>query len=220
MTLTDHDKAQIEKIKPNTKIRILSEEHSKYVQEMAFGAGYKWPISGRNIRYTDEDQLNFHKYNDIYWGDEIENLEEIFIDLTPKESKIAESHKVKKEIKPPFKFRNANLPVVRQWLKDNGYLFANDRLDILSWNIDAEFGYVNQSGSFSTSYIIKDEGSDAYDSSVDFFYSFNYPEIEFDFVIRDISIDNTVEIAKLESELEILRVKADKVRAKLGELKS
>lgn len=90
MKLTDHDKAQIEKIKPNTKIRILSEEHSKYVQEMAFEVGYKWPISGRNICYTDEDQLNFHKCNDISWGDEIESLEEIFIDLPTKELKATE----------------------------------------------------------------------------------------------------------------------------------
>lgn len=36
-------------IKPNTKIRILSPEHSEYVQKLAFEAGFRWRGNSRNI---------------------------------------------------------------------------------------------------------------------------------------------------------------------------
>ena len=69
----------------NTKIKIESEEHNKYVQELAFNAGYIWVLSddsqqitkpdchylyfyhGRSITYhTDIDIFNLHQHNEIF----------------------------------------------------------------------------------------------------------------------------------------------------------
>lgn len=217
MTLTDHDKAQIEKIKPNTKIRILSEEHSEYVQRMAFEAGFEWTISGKEVRYTDEPCLLFRRDNTITWDSEIKihvNYKEIFIDLPPKESKIAEySLSTASKIKPPFKFRNANLPVVREWLKDQGYRFMRVS------RTENPFGYVEDDGFIYTGG--EDTISGVYGINLTF-DEIRFPELIFNIEtkITSISIDNSKEIAKLESELESLNNKVSELEYKLSNLKS
>ncbi|MGB2063670.1 MAG: hypothetical protein ACPHUL_00855 [Marinomonas gallaica] len=45
-------------IKPNTKIRILSPEHSEYVQKLAFEAGFRW-FDGAETKALDKPFLFF-----------------------------------------------------------------------------------------------------------------------------------------------------------------
>jgi hypothetical protein len=55
ITINDWNRA---KIVPNTKIRILSPEHSEYVQKLAFEAGFSW-LEGKVTQYTSEIALFF-----------------------------------------------------------------------------------------------------------------------------------------------------------------
>lgn len=71
-------------IPPNTYIKIESEEHSKYVQELAFKNGFEWRISGMAVKYTSEPFLVFHSDDRITWSNNREdtiNHEEIFVDM-------------------------------------------------------------------------------------------------------------------------------------------
>lgn len=73
-------------IAPNTKIRILSPEHSEYVQKLAFEAGFEWQSGGKSIIYADSKFL-FFKGQEITRGYSeghfvsVEEPKEIFIDL-------------------------------------------------------------------------------------------------------------------------------------------
>lgn len=73
-------------IAPNTKIRILSPEHSEYVQQLAFEVGFSWLPGGKSIIYTDSKSLFFRGqeitrgYSENYFVS-AEELTEIFIDL-------------------------------------------------------------------------------------------------------------------------------------------
>lgn len=73
-------------IAPNTKIRILSEEHSEYVQRLAFKAGFKWRGASGNIVTEFIDFMFFYDDKDItksndsqLFGDKL--FKEIFIEL-------------------------------------------------------------------------------------------------------------------------------------------
>lgn len=72
-------------IEPNTKIRILSPEHSEYVQKLAFEAGFGW--NGDQIIYlTNKPYLLFHSNMEISWTCRPDYFDkntkkEIFIDL-------------------------------------------------------------------------------------------------------------------------------------------
>ena len=221
MTLTDHDKAQIEKVKPNTKVRILSEEHSEYVQRMAFEAGFGWLYGGNKVQHTDAKVLFFSydlritiSYHCASFKDPLDLREEIFIDLPQKEPKIDEySLSTANKIKPPFKFRNANLPVVREWLKGQGYRFMRVS------RTENPFGYVEDDGFIYTGG--EDTISGVYGINLTF-DEIRFPELTFNIEtkITSTSIDNTAEIAKLESELESLTKKVSELEYKLSNLKS
>lgn len=79
ITIDDWNRA---KIVPNTKIRILSPEHSEYVQKLAFEAGITW-YSGEVVINTAEPYLFFDTDNCIEYSDDFELFDdkEIFIEL-------------------------------------------------------------------------------------------------------------------------------------------
>jgi hypothetical protein len=60
ITIDDWNRA---KIVPNTQIRILSTEHSEYVQKLAFEAGFSW-LGDKVTQYTSEIALFF--WSDYY----------------------------------------------------------------------------------------------------------------------------------------------------------
>ena len=72
-------------IQPNTKIRILSEEHSKYVQKLAFESGYSWCRGVMEYKYINKKPfIFFDDEADIFWTDsedwfENDDRKEIFI---------------------------------------------------------------------------------------------------------------------------------------------
>ena len=126
-------------IKPNTKIKILSPEHSEYVQKLAFEQGFGWAISGKRVMYTEEHFLFFEAHS-IVWTSSFDYfnrlaMKEIFIPLPNTKPK------------PPFKIRNANHPTIRKWLKDMGYTttYSGDSIDVIDDNV--EFILVKKDGS-------------------------------------------------------------------------
>jgi hypothetical protein len=87
ITIDDWNRA---KIKPNTKIRILSEEHRGYVQKLAFESGHEWgaPLSESDYLNVDfmffwEDELLGYSYDEEYFEGHV--YKEIFIEM-PKET--------------------------------------------------------------------------------------------------------------------------------------
>ncbi len=76
-------------IKPNTKIRILSEEHSAHVQKLAFDAGFRWyhhryqePLQtchNAPFLYFSEKMTINHGVDENFFNSH--DLKEIFIDL-------------------------------------------------------------------------------------------------------------------------------------------
>ena len=74
----------------DTKIRIESEEHSKYIQELAFKAGYSWGYDDAFFKHTYAGSLYFYDGRGIYWCDDLNKFEsskckEIFIPLPVEE---------------------------------------------------------------------------------------------------------------------------------------
>lgn len=85
ITIDDWNRA---KIVPNTKVRILSPEHSEYVQRFAFEVGFMWAFGGRNTNHKDEEYLFFWDDKDITYSDKLyfdqTDKKEIFIELPVK----------------------------------------------------------------------------------------------------------------------------------------
>lgn len=52
----------------NTKIKILSPEHSKQVQEAVFAVGGKWVYGNEVVRYVEEDYLFIDNRLLLSWG--------------------------------------------------------------------------------------------------------------------------------------------------------
>lgn len=82
ITIDDWNRA---KIVPNTKVRILSPEHSEYVQGLAFEAGFEWPEQEADFRYTTEDFLFIQSPHMTHSSDHSHFIgqknKEIFIEL-------------------------------------------------------------------------------------------------------------------------------------------
>jgi hypothetical protein len=204
MNLTEHDIVQLAKIKLFRKVKVLSPEHSEYIQKLAFEAGFEWKLQHKNIVVLPEQEkfLYFSPFYDrslIMLGDDLfffnrSSKTEIFIDLP------------NIEVKPPFKFKNANLPIVRQWLKDNGYNFKYPSLNIMEWNIEDEFGFVCPEGYFST------------DNITSYFNKKDYPEITFNMCIESVTFKRSKELENLKSELEKARKVVQEIESKLKEI--
>jgi hypothetical protein len=204
MNLTEHDIVQLAKIKRLTKVKVLSPEHSEYIQKLAFEAGFQWKLWHKNIVVLPEQTkfLYFSRYYDrefITRGNDplffnTSSKTEIFIDLP------------NIEVKPPFKFKNANLPIVRQWLKDNDYNFKYPSLNIMEWNIEDEFGFVCPEGYFST------------DNITSYFNKKDYPEITFNTCIESVTFKRSKELENLKSELEKARKVVQEIESKLKEI--
>jgi hypothetical protein len=84
ITIDDWNRA---KIVPNTKIRILSPEHSEYVQKLAFEVGFSW-LGDKVTQYTSEIALFFwddyyicHSNNHRSFDNPEDYRKEIFIEL-------------------------------------------------------------------------------------------------------------------------------------------
>lgn len=106
---------------------------------------------------------------------------------------------------PPFKIRHANQESVIKWLKGQGIEFDDG---VIPTHFE-RYALVNEHGIIDT---CNDE----------IFKSARMPELVFEFRIEitSISIDNSSEIARLESELEALLNKKNEIQAKLSKLKS
>jgi len=90
ITIDDWNRA---KIKPDTKIRILSKEHKEYVQKLAFESGHKWgtPLSESeylnvNFIFFWEDGFLAYSYDESYF--EGHNDKEIFIEMPKTQEQI------------------------------------------------------------------------------------------------------------------------------------
>jgi hypothetical protein len=208
MNLTEHDIVQLAKIKLFTKVKVLSPEHSEYIQKLAFEAGFQWKLHHKNIVVLPEQDkflyFSFNSYcdrklitrgNDPLFSNR-SSSREIFIDLPIT------------EVKPPFKFKNANVSIVRQWLKDHGYGFEYPSLDIMEWNIEDEFGFVGTEGYFSTS------------NKHSYFNKQDYPEvlITFNMCIESVTFKRSKELENLKSELEKARKVVQEIESKLKEI--
>jgi hypothetical protein len=201
MNLTEHDIVQLAKIKRLTKVKVLSPKHSEYIQKLAFEAGFTWTFGAQIISYTDAIGLFFNgndklAYSRLHsdFGNDDENYTDIFIDLP------------NTEIKPPFKFKNANVSIVRQWLKDCGYGFEYPPLNIMECNIKDEFGFVGTEGYFSTS------------NKHSYFNKQDYPEITFNMCIESVTFKRSKELENLKSELEKARKVVQEIESKLKEI--
>lgn len=82
-------------IAPNTKIRILSPEHSEYVQKLAFEAGFEWANTGKSVQIKDvifmffqEDMTIAEASHEVVFARSPEK--EIFIDL-PTEAELKQA---------------------------------------------------------------------------------------------------------------------------------
>ena len=63
-------------------IKVLSPEHSKYLQKIAFRYGFSWCSAGEEVQYTEEPYLYFYPDNDITFSKEKDiEWKEIFIPL-------------------------------------------------------------------------------------------------------------------------------------------
>lgn len=94
ITIDDCNRA---KIVSNTKVRILSREHSEYVQKLAFEAGFTWlanykeayPLSNKIILvFTKDNSLVTHHFESV----SVEDFDEIFIEL-PAKNELPETEK-------------------------------------------------------------------------------------------------------------------------------
>lgn len=85
ITIDDWNRA---KIVPNTKVRILSPEHSEYVQKLAFEAGVKWRDTGCSISALPTDSVIFFLKNNIMLFNSLREAKEIFIELPAKDESI------------------------------------------------------------------------------------------------------------------------------------
>ena len=204
MNLTEHDIVQLAKIKLFTKVKVLSPEHSEYIQKLAFEANFQWKLQHKNIVVLPEQEkfLYFSSYYDralITGGNSPlffnrSSKKEIFIDLPIT------------EVKPPFKFKNANVSSVRQWLKDNDYNFKYPSLNIMEWNINNEFGFVGPEGYFFTHNITS------------YFNEQSYPEITFNMCIESVTFKRSNELENLKSKLEKARKVVQEIESKLKEI--
>ncbi len=177
-------------IKPNTKIKVLSPEHSKYVQELAFEQGFSWYTGAAqkgmltHIFFRGNHKMSCLDDGDNYYFDNaigIKDMTEIFIPL-PNPSP-----------KPPFKLRNANHPAVRQWLKDQGYDFWNsDNLNILTTHLDCSFGIVDEDGSFCVL-----GGEDYFEQEEDF-NKHTHPELTLNLAVTSWEMSEPIDKVKLE----------------------
>jgi len=63
-------------------IKVLSPEHSKYIQKIAFRYNFSWCSAGKEVQYTEEPYLYFYPDNDITFSKEKDiGWKEIFIPL-------------------------------------------------------------------------------------------------------------------------------------------
>lgn len=101
-------------IKPNTKIKILSPEHSEYVQKLAFEAGFRW-VLGECVMHTEAPYLFFedgftitYAMYSVTFSNPTRYYKEIFIN-TPEA----------KPSFPSFKVKGCDDMSVREWLAEN-----------------------------------------------------------------------------------------------------
>ncbi len=99
ITIDDWNRA---KIVPNTKVRILSPEHSEHVQKLAFEAGFTWQDTGKTIFGLSADDVIFFSLNNTMVFNAKNISKEIFIEL------------------PPLKEAKELLDQANQMLKDSG----------------------------------------------------------------------------------------------------
>ena len=63
-------------------IKVLSPEHSKYLQKIAFRYGFSWCSVGEEVQHTEEPYLYFYPDNDITFSNKKDTAwKEIFIPL-------------------------------------------------------------------------------------------------------------------------------------------
>ena len=63
-------------------IKVLSPEHSEFLQEMAFRYDFRWYVVGKKVQYTEKPYLYFYPDNDITFSKEKDiEWKEIFIAL-------------------------------------------------------------------------------------------------------------------------------------------
>lgn len=198
-------------IKPNTKIKILSEEHSKYVQELAFKAGFSWPDGDSTTKglshiffkgimtmsCLDDGDDNYFYNGGRYLSSEVKHMTEIFIPMPDPKPK------------PPFKIRNANHPVVRQWLKDMGIGFRSEPfLKTLTSHLDRPFSVVDESGCL---FVMSGED---YFAQEDEYNNYTCPELTLDLAVQSWSLPDPVDQSKLDRMKKI-----EELEQKLAELK-
>lgn len=78
ITIDDWNRA---KIVPNTKIRILSPEHSEYIQKLAFEVGFKWRDTGCSISALSTGSVILFLNNNVMIFNSLREHKEIFIEL-------------------------------------------------------------------------------------------------------------------------------------------
>ena len=63
-------------------IKVLSPEHSRYLQKIAFRYGFRWYFAGEEVQHTEKPYLYFYPDNDITFSKEKDiDRKEIFIPL-------------------------------------------------------------------------------------------------------------------------------------------
>lgn len=69
-------------IKPNTQVKILSEEHSEQVQRLAFNAGFEWIENGKRSVYVPVGYyIKFYSSMNMRFSADKNWFEEVIIDL-------------------------------------------------------------------------------------------------------------------------------------------
>ena len=184
-------------IKPNTKIKILSREHLDYIENLAEQYGFSRYMHNELSRDI-ATYIVFYKSREyclganLYDFDHSYDMEEIFIPM-PEASP-----------KPPFKLRNANHPVVRQWLKDQGCRFTVSSLDVLT-------SYTNETLVFVSEDMLMTFMMIGYERE---FEQHPYPELTLNLAVTSWEMPEPIDKAKLER---IERIKA--IEAELDKLK-
>lgn len=69
----------------NKCVKILSPEHSEFVQKLAFKAGYSWN-AGKNVSLTDKEYLFFSGTRITWFWNNENNTEEIQLPMPPKDN--------------------------------------------------------------------------------------------------------------------------------------
>lgn len=183
-------------IKPDTYVKILSQEHLTYIKGLAEDLGYsRW---GSMTSESDTNYINFHGDMDytLNIGMGLSESREVFIPL-PEASPT-----------PPFKIRNANHPAVRQWLLDQGCKFRSTPLNVLSTHLDLSFSVVDEDG-----YLFVVCGEDYHDQE-EVFNRYTYPELTLNLAVTSWSLPEPIDKDKLER---MERIKA--IEAELDKLK-